>query len=38
MLGEAVHTEDIDEAAAVAVAEMPRLGRDHDGLDALDFE
>lgn len=38
MLGEAVHTEDIDKAPAVAVAEVPRLGRDHDGLDALDFE
>ena len=26
MLGEAVHTEDIDKATTVAVAEVPRLG------------
>ena len=38
MLGEAVQTEDIDEAPAVAVAEVPGFGRDHDGLDALDFK
>lgn len=38
MLGEAVHTEDIDKATAVAVAEVPGFRRDHDGLDALDFK
>ena len=38
MLGEAVHTKDIDKATAVAVAEVPGFGRDQYGLDALDFE